>query len=97
MILEKQMKNGWSFTPPEGESRIEVCRRVRSALSILGEKYPGEQILVITHQGAIKALVYCIEKRQFLPDEPKLLDKNSLQIISYRNQVFSAVAYNITF
>ncbi len=96
-ILDKQMKNGWSFRPPEGESRIEVCRRVRSALLILGEKYPGEQILVITHQGVIKALVYCIEKRQFLPDEPKLLDKNSLQIISYRNQVFSAAAYNITF
>lgn len=95
-ILDEQIQGGWSFRPPEGESRSEVCLRVRTALSRLGEKYPGEQILVITHQGVIKALVYFIEKRQFLPDEPKILEKNSLQIISHRHEGFAAMAYNIT-
>ncbi len=95
-ILNEQVKRGWSFRPPQGESRLEVSRRVQSALSSYGNKYPGEHILIITHQGVIKSLIYFIEKRQFQPNEPKLINKNSLQTIKYQNNAFSRGIYNIS-
>ena len=93
--LEEQIRKGWSFRPPQGESRSEVYSRVRSALSSYGRQFPGEQILVVTHQGVIKSLIYSIEKRQFLPEEPKLIDKNRLQTISCRNDTLTGLAYNL--
>lgn len=95
-ILEEQVENGWSFRPPAGESRREVLDRARSALADLGDRHPGEDILVICHQGVIKALVYAIEKRKFKPDETRLLDKNKLQLLSWNGHAFSAKAYNIS-
>jgi len=94
-MLQEQIEKGWSFRPPQGESRAEVRSRARSVLSSYGHKYSGEQILVVTHQGVIKSLVYSIEKRLFLPDEPKLIDKNRLQTISCCNDTLTGFAYNI--
>lgn len=93
--LRTQVEKGWSFRPPEGESRIEVCRRTRAVLSSFGRQYPGEQILVITHQGVIKSLIYALEKRDFLPGEPKLIDKDRLQTISCCDDTMTGFAYNI--
>ena len=93
--LQAQIDRGWSYRPPEGESRSEVGTRARAVLSNYGKKLGGEQILVITHQGVIKSLVYRIEKRQFLPEEPKLIDKNRLQTISSCNDTLTGFAYNI--
>ena len=50
---------------------------------------------MVTHQGVIKSLVYSIEKRLFLPEEPKLIDKNRLQTISCCNDTLTGFAYNI--
>jgi probable phosphoglycerate mutase len=94
--VQTQVDRGWSFRPPEGESRLEVHKRARSVLSHIGRRYPGEQILVITHQGVIKSLVYAIEKRKFLPQEPELIDKNSLQTVSCCNDTLTGFAYNIS-
>ena len=94
--VQAQVDRGWSFRPPEGESRIEVHRRSRAVLSNYGRQYPGEQILVITHQGVIKSLVYAIEKRKFLPQEPELIDKNRLQTVSCCNDTLTGFAYNIS-
>jgi broad specificity phosphatase PhoE len=93
--LRKQVEKGWSFRPPEGESRIEVYRRARALLRSIGHEYQGEQILVITHQGVIKSLIYALEKRDFLPGEPKLIDKDRLQTISFCNDTMTGFAYNI--
>ena len=93
--LEKQIKKGWAFRPPQGESRSEVCSRARSALRFYGRELSGKQILVVTHQGVIKSLIYSIEKRQFLPEEPKLIDKNRLQTLSCCNDTLTGFAYNI--
>jgi len=95
-FLEEQVKRGWAFRPPGGESRKEVLDRARSALADLGRRFSGARILVICHQGVIKALVYELEKRAFRPEEKKLIDKNSLQILSCDEHGFSAQAYNIT-
>lgn len=93
--LQQQIDRGWSFRPPEGESRAEVRDRVRSAIVSCAAKFSGEQILVITHQGVIKSLIYALENRQFLPEEPPLIKKNLLQTISWRDQVMTATGYNI--
>lgn len=95
-VLEEQVERGWAFRPPGGESRKEVLDRARSALADLGRRYSDARILVICHQGVIKALVYELEKRLFRPEETKLIDKNSLQILSWNEHGFSAQAYNIT-
>ena len=94
-MLQEQIEKGWSFRPPQGESRAEVRSRAGAVLSFYGHKYSGEQILVVTHQGVIKSLVYSIEKRLFLPDEPKLIDNNRLQTISCCNDTLTGFAYNI--
>lgn len=92
----KQLElSGWNFKPPSGESRLEVRKRVCAALKRYGKTYNREQILVISHQGVIKSLIYAIENRQFLPDEPNLIKKNRLHTIALSNNLFSAGRYNI--
>ena len=93
--LHTQVEKGWSFRPPGGESRGEVRDRVRGLLSRFGRHHAGEQILVISHQGVMKSLIYAIEKREFLPEEPKLIDKNLLQTVSCCNDTITGFAYNI--
>lgn len=93
--LQTQIEQGWSFRPPGGESRSEVCDRARKLLSRFGRLHGGEQILVISHQGVMKSLLYAIEKRAFLPGEPKLINKNLLQTVSCCNDTMTGFAYNI--
>ena len=93
--VQTQVDKGWAFRPPDGESRAEVRSRAQAALHSFGHQFPGEQILVITHQGIIKSLIYAIEKRAFLPDEPELVDKNRLQTVSCCNDTLTGFAYNI--
>ncbi len=93
--LQTQIERGWSFRPPEGESRAEVSRRSRAVLTSYGQRCPGEQILVITHQGVMKALIYAVEERRFLPQEPQLIDKDLLQTLSCCNDTMTGFAYNI--
>ena len=93
--LEQQVSLGWSFCPPQGESRLEVSERVTGALAALVKKHPGEQLLIITHQGVIKSLIYRIENRQFLPEEKELINSNRLHTITGNSGVFSGATYNI--
>ena len=93
--LQAQVARGWSFRPPEGESRAELGSRSRAVLSRYAQRFPGEQILVITHQGVIKSLIYAIEERMFLPREPELIDKDLLQTLSCCNDMMTGFAYNI--
>jgi len=64
---------GWRFRPPGGEERQQVWQRSRQALWEAAARWPGERILVVTHEGVIKALVYHLCGRRFLPHEPALL------------------------
>lgn len=64
---------GWAFTPPDGESRLDVWDRSSRALSEAGRCWPGGNILVVTHEGVIKCLVYRLTGRRFLPGEPRLI------------------------
>ena len=71
--LAEQISAGWDFRPPGGEDRKSVFARSRGALQEAFDRWPGENILVVTHEGVIKSLVYHLRGRKFLPTEPPLL------------------------
>jgi probable phosphoglycerate mutase len=92
--LEEKERAGWGFRPPGGEDRYTVWKRSRKALKEAAEKWPGDQILVITHEGVIKCLIYGLMGRQFLPTEPSILNSWHLHRIRYDNQRFQVEKIN---
>ena len=94
--LAKRIKLGWDFCAPEGETRNQVYTRCHDTLLTMAEKYPGESILIITHQGVIKSLIYYLAGRKYLPDEPKLLEKNNLQLLTLENDLLTIKQLNLT-
>ena len=69
-VLDEQIHAGWDFCPPGGEDRKSVLTRSQRALQEASDRWPGENILVVTHEGVIKSLVYHLCSRKFLPSEP---------------------------
>jgi broad specificity phosphatase PhoE len=57
-IWAKQMPSEWDFCPPAGESSQSVWKRGWEALAAASGNWPGEKILVVTHEGMIKSLIY---------------------------------------
>ena len=49
-----------------------------AALSSAAERWPGKRILVVTHGGVIKTLIYRLSGRDFLPGEPPLFQGRQL-------------------
>ena len=76
--LAQQINAGWDFQPPGGEDRQSVLARSQAALQDAFTRWPGENILVVIHEGVIKCLVYHLSGRQFLPTEPPLLKSYQL-------------------
>ena len=87
--LRFQENQGWNFRPPQGENRQEVRARAHAALQAFLQHRPGENILVITHQGVIKALVYHLLHRSFLPSEPEVLTARGLHILTRQEKTFA--------
>ena len=77
-VLDEQIHAGWDFCPPGGEDRKSVLTRSQRALQEAFDRWPGENILVVTHEGVIKSLVYHLSSRKFLPSEPALLKSYQL-------------------
>jgi broad specificity phosphatase PhoE len=84
--LRAQEKMGWYFRPLEGESRLEVLERSRQALVDAANRLEGQRVLVVTHGGVIKCLLYRLCHRAFLPEEPPLLEPYRLHWLSYDGQ-----------
>jgi broad specificity phosphatase PhoE len=76
--LHAQEQRGWGFRPMGGESRLEVLERVRQALVELAGRWPGRRILVVTHEGVLRCLLYRLSRRAFMPDERPLLEPRRL-------------------
>lgn len=93
--LARRVAMGWDFSAPGGESRLAVKDRVLTTLLENAKKWPGKKILVICHQGVVKAVLYSITGREFLPGEDPLLHHNRLQLISCSRQRFSPLQLNI--
>ena len=82
-VLDDQINAGWNFCPPGGENRKSVLDRSHRALQSAFDKWPGENILVVTHEGVIKSLVYHLSGRKFLPSEHPLLKSYQLHRLVY--------------
>jgi len=93
--LEKRIQKGWNFHPPDGESRQEVLQRTRGCLAKCARRYKGQHLLVITHLGVIKTLLYHIENRPFLPNDPKILWKNRFHLIEHSDAAWTILKQNI--
>jgi probable phosphoglycerate mutase len=85
---------GWDFCPPGGESRREVWRRGRAALLAAAGRWPGETLLVITHEGVLKCLAYGLSARGFLPGEAPLLRPGRLHRLCAAGGRLTATALN---
>ena len=52
--------NSWIFSsayaPPGGESYDDLGARIEPAFDALAEKYPGQKVVIVTHNGVIKQL-----------------------------------------
>jgi broad specificity phosphatase PhoE len=86
--LRAQERMGWHFRPLEGESRLEVFKRSRQALVDAASRLKGKRVLVVTHGGVIKCLLYRLSRRDFLPEEPPLLEPYCLHWLRYDGRDF---------
>jgi probable phosphoglycerate mutase len=77
-VLKRQQKAGWSFCPPGGESRKDVLRRSLRVLAGYADRWPTGNLLIVTHEGVIKSLIYHLLKRRFLPEETPILKPDHL-------------------
>lgn len=77
-LLNEQQTAGWRFCPPGGEDRNSVWIRSQKALKEAAKQWPGTKILVITHEGVIKSLIYRLSNRKFFPTETPLLFEYNL-------------------
>jgi probable phosphoglycerate mutase len=69
---------GWDFCPPGGEPRHGVLDRALAALKAAAVRFKDCRILVVTHNGVIKSLVYHALGRSFLPGEKRVIRKGHL-------------------
>lgn len=81
--LKDQEKAGWAFCPPGGEDRRQVQIRSLSVLVEAAAQWPANNILVVTHEGVIKSLIYHLYGRKFLATEPALIQKYQLQRLAF--------------
>lgn len=86
---------GWHFQPPGGESRIDVRGRCEHALADAARANAGRNVLVVTHQGVVKAVLYHLLDRDYLPDEPSAFDPNLLQQVVCQDGVLSVGGLDI--
>jgi broad specificity phosphatase PhoE len=83
--LAGQVNAGWDFCPPGGEDRKSVLKRSRKALIEVAAVWPGDNILVVTHEGVIKCIIYHLCGRKFLPIEPPVIKPYRLHWAVYDN------------
>ena len=86
--VKVQERMGWHFRPLEGESRLEVLERSRQALMDIAHRLQGQRILVVTHGGVMRCLLYHLHGRRFLPEESPLLEPYRLHWLSYDGEGF---------
>jgi len=83
--FDTQVRAGWDFCPPGGESRKEVLTRALAIIGKIREQFPGKRILIVSHEGIVKSLIYHLAGRAFLPEEKKLIQKRQLHLLCEKN------------
>ena len=84
--LPEHQRAGWNFCPPEGETRHRLADRSKAALAAAARTWPGTVILVVTHEGVIKSLIYRLCGRRFVPREPPLIEPGHLHWLVWDGQ-----------
>lgn len=92
--LKEQEKAGWAFCPPGGEDRRNVQKRSQNALLEAAAQWPGNNILVVTHEGVIKSLIYHLCGRKFLATEPAIIKKYLLHNLAHDQNGLRVEALN---
>ncbi|MCL7487825.1 MAG: histidine phosphatase family protein [Desulfobulbaceae bacterium] len=93
-LLRKQERQGWDFQPPGGESRRKVLARSLAALAAAHATAPGENILIVCHEGIVKCLLYHLLDRQFLPEEPGVIAPFHLHLLAMQGNNLSLARLN---
>lgn len=93
--LKTRVARGWDFSAPGGETRASVRDRVFMALQEIACNNPGKNILIACHQGIIKAILYHLSNRAFLPEEDSIIQANNLHLIANNDSVFTIDTLNI--
>ena len=93
--LQQQIRAGWDFRAPGGESRREVRERVFAALDDIDRRSRHRRILVVCHQGVIKSFIYTAAGRRYLPGEPPLLENDRLHTLGRDGHGYRLVELNI--
>jgi probable phosphoglycerate mutase len=83
--LDEAQRSGWQFCPPGGEDRISVWQRSHNALVDAARQWPGNTILVVTHEGVIKNLIYRLCNRLYTPGESGLIESRHLHWLVIKN------------
>lgn len=94
--LKKRVSLGWGFSAPGGETRSSILERVFKALQSISKNHPGKKTIIVCHQGVIKAILYHLSNRQFLPEEDPLIQHNNFHIISCTKNIFAIENLNIS-
>ncbi|MCP4116085.1 MAG: histidine phosphatase family protein [Desulfobacteraceae bacterium] len=81
--VEFQESLGWDFCPPGGEARHGVLDRSLAALKAAAVRFKDRNILVVTHNGVIKSLLYHALGRAFLPGEKGVIREGYLHRFSW--------------
>jgi len=68
-VLRKQENKGFEFRPPGGESRNELLMRACDALTEFPENHEEQSVLVVTHNGILRALAYGLSGLDYLYKE----------------------------
>ena len=84
--LPDERKTGWHFCPPGGEDRMSVWRRSQIALNEAAARWRGDTLMIITHEGVIKSLIYQLAGHNFLPGEPALIKPYHLHWLVHTGQ-----------
>ncbi|WP_167506014.1 histidine phosphatase family protein [Desulfosediminicola flagellatus] len=94
--LANQVNKGWDFCPPGGESRRDTQKRVFEALHDSRRHYPEQNVLVACHLGVIKCVLYTIAGRNFMDDEPQLIEKHCMHEITFQHHTYHLGQLNIS-
>ena len=86
--IKAQERLGWHFRPAGGESRLEVLERSLQALGEIANRLRGNSILVVTHGGVMRCLLYRLCGRNFMPEEPPLVRPYRLHWLYYDGEDF---------
>lgn len=81
--LEQEEAKGWGFCPPGGEVLEAVWQRSRQALLAAAQKRPGAKILVITHEGVLKSLIYRFNSPQLFLNQPFRIRSGYLHLMNH--------------